>query len=70
MARRTEKDITEFLGKSACDKAFSDFFIFFSVRVIVDDLSCPFLLRTEKDITSIKSFSLRAFLVHHLPGFQ
>ena len=29
LARRTEKDITEFLGKSACDKAFSDFFIFF-----------------------------------------
>ena len=29
MARRTEKDITGFLGKSACDKAFSDFFIFF-----------------------------------------
>ena len=29
LVRSTEKDITEFLGKSACDKAFSDFFIFF-----------------------------------------
>ena len=28
MARSTEKDITGFLEKSACDKAFSDFFSF------------------------------------------
>ena len=29
VARSTEKDITGFLGKTACVKAFSDFFIFF-----------------------------------------
>ena len=29
MARSTEKDITGFLGKSAWDKAFSDFLLFF-----------------------------------------
>jgi len=30
MARSTEKDITGFFEKSACDKAFSDFFYIFS----------------------------------------
>ena len=35
MARSTEKDITGFLEKSACDKAFSDFFIFFLPSTIV-----------------------------------
>jgi len=30
MARSTEKDITGFFEKSACDKAFSDFFYNFS----------------------------------------
>ena len=33
MARSTEKDITGFLGKTACDKAFSDFFYIFSRSV-------------------------------------
>jgi len=30
LARSTEKDITGFFEKSACDKAFSDFFYIFS----------------------------------------
>lgn len=33
LARSTENDITGFLGKSACDKAFSDFFYIFSRSV-------------------------------------
>ena len=49
MARSTEKDITEFLEKSACDKAFSDFFIFFwSLTIVVGGLSCPFHCEPKK----------------------
>ena len=43
LARSTEKDIAGFLGKSACDKAFSDFFIFFlPSTIVVGGISCPF----------------------------
>ena len=53
MARSTEKDITGFLEKSACGKAFSDFFIFFFVFDHCGRRSfLPFPLRTEKDIGS------------------
>lgn len=49
MARSTEKDITGFLGKSACDKAFSDFFIFFwSLTIVVGVLSCLFHCEPKK----------------------
>ena len=49
MARSTEKDITGFFEKSACDKAFSDFFyIFFLLHVMVCDLSCPFFIENRK----------------------
>ena len=51
LARSTEKDITEFLGKSACDKAFSDFFKFFFAFVLCGRRHfLSFQLRTEKDI--------------------
>ena len=49
LARSTEKDITGFLGKSACDKAFSDFFISFSPSsFVVGGLSCLFHCEPKK----------------------
>ena len=66
LARSTEKDITGFFEKSACDKAFSDFFYFFLLYVMVRDLSCPFSLRTEKDIIPIKSISFPQRSVHRV----
>ena len=58
MARSTEKDITGFSEKSACDKAFSDFFIFFFAFVLCDRRHfLSFQLRTEKDTCSNRCFS-------------
>lgn len=49
MARSTEKDITGFLGKSACDKAFSDFlYSFLHSAIVVGGLSCPFHCEPKK----------------------
>ena len=49
LARSTEKDITGFLEKSACDKAFSDFFIFFlPSTIVVGGLSCSFHCEPKK----------------------
>ena len=46
LARSTEKDITGFSGKSACEKAFSDFFIFFwPSTIVVGGLSCLGIVR-------------------------
>lgn len=66
MARRTGKDITGFLEKSACDKAFSDFFIFFAFSRCGRMSFLPFQLRTEKDICSnrcISHFQNRSYRV-------
>ena len=71
LARSTEKDITGFFEKSACDKAFSDFFYFFLLHAMVCDLSCPFSMRTEKDIiqSSQLHFSEGLFLGFKISRF-
>ena len=59
MARSTEKDITGFLGKSACDKAFSDFFIFFlPSTIVVGGLSCLFHCEPKKIFERIGVFPI------------
>lgn len=60
MARSTEKDITGFSEKSACDKAFSDFFIFFlPSSFVVGGLSCLFHFEPKKIL-----FQARAIYSH------
>ena len=67
MARSTEKDITGFLKNPLVTRLFRTFLYFFLLHAMVCDLSCPFSLRTEKDIIPIKSTS---FLRRSVPRVQ
>ena len=59
MVRLVEKDITGFLEKSACDKAFSDFFISFSPSsFVVGGLSCLFHCELKKISVRIDVFPI------------
>ena len=59
LARSTEKDITGFLGKSACDKVFSNFLYFLPFDHRGRRYSSSFSLRSEKDIKSMFKMLLR-----------
>lgn len=54
LARSTEKDITGFFEKSACGKAFSDFFVNPHCPICSGWDTFSFLVRTEKDISKFK----------------
>ena len=54
LARCTEKDITGFFEKSACGKAFSDFFVNPHCPICRGWDTFSFLVRTEKDISKFK----------------